>query len=129
MMLRGHQLEAWVGTRELCRVRVVRWDRSTKAIGLYPDPRTRHRLGRFQAEVHEVDQHLRLQLGLSVAAHAAEGGPRLSIARRNRGDQRVHGSLAWFQPVDMVWVEAEVRAAVLQEHAGPLRHDARPEIE
>src|SRR5262249_20191390 len=81
------------------------------------------------AEVDQVNQYLDLALRLHVTAHDAETEPRSTIPGHERGDDRVERTLVRLQAIEMLRIEREQRAAILQGEAEPARHQSRTETE
>src|SRR5262252_4543423 len=114
-------------SRHLSRRRVVRLHPEAPTPWGHAQPWLGHRLGRAQATLDQVEEDLRLDLRLTVRTHGAEGRPTAAVTARHGRDQRMHRALARLQPVDVRGLEAEVRATVLEQHAGTLGDDARSE--
>src|SRR6266849_5054539 len=108
---------------------IVGLDAHLAAVWSDADPRSRHRRGWIETVVHDVDQDLGLKLRLAVAPHRSVQEPWPPFARGHRRDERVPGALLRLQPVGVIRVEAEVAAAVLQQHSRPLGDDAGAEVE
>ncbi len=71
------------------------------------EPRGVAGLLHVHAEVDHVADHLRVPLGLHVAAHQAEAQPGLAVLGDKAGNDRVERPLARLEPVEMVGVEGE----------------------
>ena len=65
--------------------------------------------------------------GLVLSTHHAKRGDGLAVPHDHAWDDRMHGPLAALDPVDMLGIDAERRAAILQHDAGFRRHYCRPE--
>ena len=79
------------------------------------------------AELGQVEEELELRLWLRVGARRAEHHVGLTVLQRQRRIDRLPHALAWFQHVDVVFVEPVVRHAVVQHEAGAVHHVAAAE--
>src|ERR1700730_9699486 len=122
-----HQLDSKPRGFEVAGARVIGLDRDLFAARLDADPRACEGFCRLELVVDQVDEDLRLKLGLALPPQRSEDPPRPAVTRCDRRDERVHGSLLRLQPVHMRGVELEVAAAVLEQHPGSLCDNARAE--
>ena len=87
-----------------------------------PARRVQSLLG-IHVEVDHVHDNLHMALGLHVAAHDAERSDRPVVLHQKARDDRVVGALAGHQAIDVVRIQREIRASVLQCDAGSVNHD------
>src|SRR5215208_4647150 len=85
------------------------------------------RLLRVHTVVQEVDQYLRVALGLHRSAHHAEDGPQRSVTSSETGDESVHRALTWSDSVRVTRFQAEGVAAVVETDAGSFGDDTAAE--
>jgi hypothetical protein len=77
--------------------------------------------------VKEVDQYLRVTLGLHRSAHHAEDCPQRSVTSSETGDESVHRTLAWSDGVGVTRFQAERAAAVVETDASSFGNDTATE--
>jgi hypothetical protein len=78
-------------------------------------------------EINDVEQNLDVPLRLHVAAHHAEREPGLAVFEDHRGNDRVKGAFAAFEPIGRFLVERKSRAAIVQDDPGVARDQTRSE--
>src|SRR5207244_2180166 len=88
-----HQLDSKPRSLEIAGARIVGLDRDLLAAGLDADAGPSDRLVRLESVIDQVDEDLRLQLRLALAAHRPEDRPWTAAASRHRRDQGVLGAL------------------------------------
>ena len=64
-----------------------------------------------------------MSLGLHIAAHDTKGSDRFIVLHQKTWNDRVIGSLAGHKAVDVVRIQREIRASVLESDACPVNHD------
>ena len=76
------------------------------------------------SEINQIDQHLRMALGLVITAHHAERHPRLAILHHERWNQRVQRPLMGTNLVRVGGPEREERSTIVENDACVSRHDS-----
>src|SRR6202011_2976720 len=78
-------------------------------------------------EIDDVRYKLRVRLRLVPSAHNAEGNSDL-IFLHERGDDRVQRTLVTCERIRRSWIEAEQRAAVMENESGAVGDQSRAEF-
>src|SRR5467141_1383473 len=125
----GQQLDRGISPRDLASRWIVGLDAYLAAVRGDADSRSPHRRGWIEAVVDDVDQDLGLKLRLAVAAHRSVQEPWPPFVRGHRRDEGVPRALLRLESIGVARIEAEVAAAVLQQHSSPLGDDAGAEVE
>lgn len=79
---------------------------------------------RILTVVEHAHGHLKMTLGLHIPSHDAEAHHRLSVLRKESGNDGVERTLATGDLIGMARLQSKTRAAILQADAGSRNDDA-----